>query len=125
MSRTANKTADCGVSPSCDFTARRCGVPFRSKPARLPSLFDPPEIRPHFADAADVPRLTEQNTKMLAFLRLGPATNRQLMAIGMNYRARISELREWLQNNTGETIRCIRGKGGLNSYRIEPIGSSV
>jgi len=87
------------------------------------TLFGP--IRPHFADKDDVPRLTEQNTKMLAVLRLGPATNRQLMAIGMNYRARISELREWLQNNTGETIRCIRGKGGLNSYRIEPIGSSV
>lgn len=80
-------------------------------------------IRPHFADAEDVPRLTEQNTKMLAFLRIGPATNRQLMVIAMNYRARISELREWLQNNTGETIRCIRGKGGLNWYEIVKLTS--
>jgi len=82
----------------------------------MPDLFT---IRPHFADAADVPRLGKQNAKMLAMLRLGPVTNQQLWdARIFKYTARISEVREWLQNNTGETIRCIRGKGGLNTYEI-------
>ena len=76
-------------------------------------------IRPHFADPADVPRLSSQNTAILARLREGPATNVELVSIVLNYRARISEIRAWLKNNKDETIVCVKGTGGLNSYRIE------
>lgn len=39
------------------------------------------------------PRLSGQNQAILERLRRGPATNRQLMSIALNYRARISDLR--------------------------------
>ena len=85
----------------------------------------PVEIWPHFADPEDAPRLTKQNAAILAILRLGPASNTELVAIALNYRARISEVREWLEHNTGETIRCIRGKGGLNWYKIVELTSDT
>lgn len=38
-------------------------------------------------------RLSRQAEAMLARLQAGPATNRELVGIGLNYRARISDLR--------------------------------
>ncbi len=92
------------------------------------TLFDlqaQPTIRPHFADPEDTPRLASQNDKILALLRVASATNRQLAVISLKYTARVSEVREFLENNTGETIICHRGKGGLNTYSIAKLARGV
>lgn len=64
---------------------------------------------------ADRPRLTGQNAAILARLKQGPATNRELRDLvkTMNHTARISDLRD-----AGHTIECHRGKGGLNTYEL-------
>lgn len=88
----------------------------------MKTLFDThPTIRPHFADPEDTPRLGGQNAAILARLRVGPATNSQLVGLSLNYTARISDVRDWLRNNTGQTITCERHEGGLSIYRIEKI----
>lgn len=76
------------------------------------------EIRPHFAAHHDVPRLARQNTAILNRLREGPATNRQLAEIALNYRARISELRDYLRPRGWDIPEPTRGVGGLNWYRL-------
>lgn len=95
----------------------------KDTPGQL-SMFDfreqmhgPAKITPHYADQADVPRLTGQNAAILARLRQGPATNRELAEISLKYTSRISDVRAWLENH-GESIICKRGCGGLNMYRI-------
>ena len=84
-------------------------------------IFRPPAkaIRPHFADPDDAFRLETQNGKILALLRQGPATNDQLSRIARNYTARISDIRDFLKNNCGQTITTLRGEGGLFTYWIE------
>lgn len=75
------------------------------------------QIRPHFADADDTPRLTGQNAQVLDRLRNGPATNRELAAISLKYTGRISDVRDYLKPR-GYTIVCRKGSGGLNTYEI-------
>lgn len=77
------------------------------------------EIHPHFANPADTPRLAGQNRRILDRLRQGPATNVELAEISLKYTSRISDVRSWLESNTGETITCQRGKSGVNIYGIE------
>ncbi len=76
------------------------------------------EIRPHFADRKDVPRLTRQNARLLAMLRAGPVRNCDMITIALNYRARISEIRSYLEHRYGQTVVCEAGAGGVNVYRI-------
>jgi len=64
--------------------------------------------------------LTKQNTAILARLRKGPALNTELAQIALKYTSRISELREYLERHTDETIVCIRCHRGLNKYKIAP-----
>ena len=75
-------------------------------------------IRPHFAEPEDVPRLTAQNAAILARLRQGPATARDLIDIALNYRARISEIRAWLKTHENLTIQARRLTGGMFVYRL-------
>ena len=71
------------------------------------------------APVGDRPRLNRQCLKILARLREGPATNRELAEIALNYRARTSDLR-----NAGYTIDCERKPGGKSIYTLkgEPRG---
>lgn len=48
---------------------------------------------PHVAPKEKQIRLSKQSAAVLERLRLGPATNRQLMEIALNYTARISDIR--------------------------------
>ena len=75
-------------------------------------LFDPSD--PHVHPDA-VPRLAGQNAAILERLRAGPATNRELAGMALNYRARISDLRA-----LGHEILCVDQdhKSGLAFYRL-------
>lgn len=60
------------------------------------TLFDqPPRIPPRdtHVEKAERPRLTGQNLAILERLQRGPATAKELVQYGLNYRARISDLR--------------------------------
>ena len=59
------------------------------------------------------PRLTGQNEAILARLRRGSVTNKELSKIALKYTSRISDLREH-----GYTIDCRRGKGGMHTYKL-------
>ncbi len=61
----------------------------------------------------DVSRLSEKQRLVLARLRSGPATNRELNDICFSYRQRLSELRD-----AGHRIDCERGEEGLAVYRL-------
>lgn len=76
------------------------------------------EIRSHFADRADVPRLTGQNGRILGRLRQGPATNDELAAIARKYTGRISEIRDYLLRRAWTVAKRNLG-GGLWEYRLE------
>jgi len=65
---------------------------------------------PHVA-TGNAPRLTGQNRAILARLRCGSATNKELSRIALKYTSRISDLREH-----GYTIACRRGEGGIHTY---------
>lgn len=82
------------------------------------TLFDTPRsippIDPH-VEAIEAPRLRGQNAAILERLQSGPATNRELAGLSLNYRARISDLRA-----AGYKVTCIEDKAsGLNSYTLE------
>lgn len=57
-----------------------------------------------------------QKDRILARLRRGPATNRELNDIAFRYSARIAELRD-----EGHNIRWapVKGSPGLTRYRLE------
>ena len=57
-----------------------------------------------------------QKERILARLRKGPATNRELNDIAFRYSARIAELRD-----EGHAIawRAVKGRPGLTLYRLE------
>ena len=57
-----------------------------------------------------------QKERILARLRKGPATNRELNDIAFRYSARISELRD-----EGHAIawRAVKGRPGLTLYHLE------
>jgi len=44
-------------------------------------------------------------------------TNRELSNISLDYRGRIRDIRAYLKPK-GQTVKCIRGKGGLTFYKI-------
>jgi len=81
------------------------------------SLFDVPTGLPATdpnCDARDMVRLAGQNAAILERLRTAAATNAELAGISLKYTSRISDLRK-----AGFTIRCVRGEGGANWYRLE------
>lgn len=62
-------------------------------------------------DPRDRARLSAKQEVVLATLKSGPRTNRQLNAICFSYRQRVSELRD-----AGYVIDCERGEDGLAVY---------
>jgi len=84
------------------------------------TLFEPAEIPAICAEPQDLKRLAGQNAEILARLRQGAAMNTELARIALNYTARISDLRVYLQKHTGEWISRIRCHRGLNKYEIVP-----
>ena len=87
------------------------------------TLFNRPEILvsdPNTLDADD-DRLAKQNLILYVALRvLGTLSNDQIIRITKTrkHTSRISDVRRWLQENIGETIKCTYGEGGLNYYTI-------
>ena len=69
---------------------------------------------PWQAPPADRARLSGQSVRILAALRLGPATNSQLSCLALKYTSRISDLRK-----AGYRITCTRVSGGTMIYRLE------
>lgn len=61
----------------------------------------------------DVRRLSRQCQDILEILRKGPATNKDLAAVGFRYGARIHDLKA-----AGYTIAITHGVGGLNTYTL-------
>lgn len=57
-----------------------------------------------------------QKDRILALLQRGEVTNRELNMIGHRFGVRLHELRA-----EGHDIRCspVKGKSGLNRYRLE------
>lgn len=62
-------------------------------------------------DPRDAARLSAKQEVVLATLKAGPKTNRQLNAICFSYRQRVSELRD-----AGYVIDCERGDDGIATY---------
>ena len=91
---------------------------FNARPSDLGERY---EIRPHFTEPQDVPRLAGQNGRLLERLRIGPVTNTEIVEKMKIWAAatRISNVREWLRKHTGETIICQRLEGGVFRYTIE------
>ena len=63
----------------------------------------------------EAPRLNRQCMEILARLQQGRASNRELSQIALNYRARVSELRQH-----GITVKCVERdrQTGLSFYEI-------
>lgn len=82
------------------------------------SLFDAPRnvtpIDTHLVKE-EKPRLTGQNMRILERLQHGAATNRELVEYGLNYRARISDLRA-----AGYNVQVVSRdhRTGLTMYEI-------
>ncbi len=76
---------------------------------RVPVAPRDPHVQPQ-----DRPRLRGQNAAILKRLRRGPATNRELAAFALNYRARVSDLRA-----AGYVIQCDQMAGGLSWYELK------
>jgi hypothetical protein len=79
-----------------------------------PTLFASPVI-PSRAPCADRPRLSRQNAVILARLQQGPVSNRELSGLSLNYKARISELRQ-----AGYPVACFNRNHatGHSMYRL-------
>lgn len=65
----------------------------------------------------DKPRLSRQAKKILKRLEVGPATTSELAAIGLQYNARVSEIRHVIVKD-GLMVDEIPGEGGENGYCI-------
>lgn len=82
------------------------------------TLFDEILVTDPNARDEDDERLSGQNLKIYEYLMLhGSMSNRELANISLKYTSRISDIRRWLEKR-GQTIKCIRGEGGLNTYTI-------
>ena len=66
--------------------------PWEVEPTR-PAPPDSIPLRDPTVHPDEAPRLNAQSLAILERLRTGPATNRDLAAIALNYRARVSDLR--------------------------------
>lgn len=62
---------------------------------------------------SDHKRLSRQCADILAMLRRGSCTNRELAAVSLKYTSRVSDLRD-----AGYVIECERLDGGLTRYRL-------
>ena len=76
----------------------RRGQKFARRQDSEPFLFDRqnPELMPrdtHVTEPCEIRRLSAQNAAILARLQRCPASNRELVEIAINFRARISDLR--------------------------------
>ena len=69
----------------------------------------------HRPGLEDAPRLDSQCDRMLARLKVGPATNVELSGISLKYTSRITDLRQ-----LGHTIACEKRPGGLTLYMLVP-----
>jgi hypothetical protein len=60
-------------------------------------------------------RLSSQCERILALLHRGPATNRQLSDLALNYKARVSDLRK-----AGYRVECVdrNTRTGFSRYRL-------
>lgn len=69
----------------------------------------------HVLEPAEQRRLSGQSLRILERLRQGPATNRELAAIGLKYTSRISDLRK-----AGYDVRVVHRlrDTGLTIYRL-------
>lgn len=79
-------------------------------------LFTAAVVIPSHAPVDMRPRLGKQCAAILARLEAGPATNRELSQIALNYKARASELRQ-----AGYGVVCYNHdkRTGLSWYRLE------
>ena len=67
---------------------------------------------------SDDKRLAGKNLIVYDLLMLhGQMSNRELSNISLDYRGRIRDIRTYLKPK-GQTVECIRGKGGLTYYTI-------
>lgn len=69
----------------------------------------------------DDDRLAKQNLILYIALRvLGKLSNDQIIRItgSRKHTSRISDVRAWLKEHTGEELKCEYGTGGLNYYEI-------
>ncbi len=72
-----------------------------------------PPTDPQVSTVEAVVRFARQNDVILERLQKGPAENYELAALAINYRARISDLRQH-----GFTIKLERKGGGRNIYHL-------
>ena len=68
-------------------------------------------------------RLSKQAVEIYNLLQLGPARTSELAAIGLQYNARINEIRHAICHQ-GLMIDEVEGEGGDNSYTIVNIEQS-
>ena len=71
----------------------------------------------HVLEPVEIQRLSGQNDRILAALRAGPKTARDLAAISLKYTSRISDLRK-----AGYVVRCDEKPGGLSVYSLAVVG---
>ena len=72
----------------------------------------------HVTDVPEQRRLSGQNAAVLARLRRGRATRRELTDIALNVTARVSDLRKYLRP-MGESVEVIEEhQNGLTVYAI-------
>lgn len=77
------------------------------------------EIRPHFCSSEDISRLSKQNKLVLETLLQRSMFNYEFHILGiLNYTARVSETREWLEKR-GYTIKGTMLHGGVWKYNLE------
>jgi hypothetical protein len=84
-----------------------------TKPA-TPTVTPPSAYDPNLAKAA-LPRVSRQALKVLELLKLGPATNRELLSVAIRYGSRIHDLRK-----AGYRIEIIAKDeaSGLTTYKL-------
>lgn len=82
-----------------------------------PSIFDTPPVMRSRAPREARARLNRQSEAILARLRQGSISNRELAEFGLNTRARISEIRA-----AGYVVECYDRDAatGLSRYRLTP-----
>ncbi len=75
-------------------------------------------------ETEDKPRLSRQAKVIFELLQSGPATTSELAAIGLQYNARINEVRHAIVK-LGLMVDETEGFGGQNEYRIVELDQST
>jgi len=108
----------------CCDTCRVKGWKARQQPLPLePAPVPLPPVQDQRVGVVDQERLQGHNYAVLNFLRLRPATNRELALLlppGAAWRSRVSDVRQWLERR-GETVRSKTSRGGLCTYWLESL----